>query len=157
AQIAAALGPLAAARPGLRVPGAFDGFEVAVRAVLGQQISVAAARTLAGRFAAAVGDNVATPFPALTTAFPSAQRVAELRYPRIAELGVIANRARAILALAAALRDGELVLEPGADVAATLVRLSAVPGVGEWTAQYIAMRALGHRDAFPHTDLGVQK
>jgi len=155
--IASALGPLAARRPGLRVPGAFDGFEIAVRAILGQQISVKAARTIAGRFAAAFGTAVETPFAEIARVFPSASDVAERRIDRIASLGIIASRARTIRAIARAMVQGELVLTPGVDVEATLGRLRALPGVGEWTAQYIAMRALAWRDAFPHTDLGIRK
>jgi len=156
-EVAKALGPLAARRPGVRVPGAFDGFEIAVRAILGQQVSVAAARTLAGRFAGAFGDSTETPFDSLTTLFPSAGRIAELPQQKIARLGVPAARARTILALSRALAAGELDLAPGADVDATLAGLRAIPGIGEWTAQYVAMRALAWPDAFPHTDLGVMK
>ena len=157
AEVARALGALASSHPGLRVPGAFDGFEVAVRAILGQQVTVAAARTVAGRFAAAFGDPIETPFASLTTVFPTAKRVAELPYGRIARLGMPGARARTVLALARAVADGDLVLMPNADIEATLDRLRALPGVGEWTAQYIAMRALAWPDAFPHTDLGVMK
>jgi AraC family transcriptional regulator of adaptative response / DNA-3-methyladenine glycosylase II len=156
-QISAALGPLCVRHPGLRLPGSFDGFEVAVRAVLGQQIAVRAARTLAGRFAAAFGEPIESPHPHLAVLFPSAQRVAEIAPERIAQIGVIAARAKAIVALARAVADGELRLEPGADVEQTLERLRALPGVGEWTAQYIGMRALAWPDAFPHTDYGVLK
>src|SRR5262245_35251172 len=157
AEVARALGALAGRNAGLRVPGAFDGFEVAVRAILGQQVSVAAARTIAGRFAAAFGDPIETPDAALTTVFPVAERIAGLRYDRIARLGMPGARARTVLALARAVADGRLVLAPNADVELTLDRLRALPGVGEWTAQYIAMRALAWPDAFPHTDLGVMK
>jgi AraC family transcriptional regulator of adaptative response / DNA-3-methyladenine glycosylase II len=157
AEVAEALGPLARRHPGLRVPGAFDGFEVAVRAILGQQVSVAAARTVAGRFAAAFGEPIESPFAALTTVFPAAERIAELPYGRIARLGMPATRARTVLALARAVAGGELILMPNADVEATLAGLRELPGVGEWTAQYIAMRALAWPDAFPHTDLGVMK
>ncbi|MEO8718846.1 MAG: AlkA N-terminal domain-containing protein [Burkholderiales bacterium] len=156
-EVANALGALARKRPGLRVPGAFDGFEVALRAILGQQVTVAGARTLAGRLAAALGEPIETPFPALTTLFPAAARVADAPPGRIARLGMPAARARSILALARAVADGELVLMPNADVDATLDRLRALPGVGEWTAQYIAMRALAWPDAYPHTDIGVMK
>jgi AraC family transcriptional regulator of adaptative response / DNA-3-methyladenine glycosylase II len=156
-QIAAALGPLGVRHPGLRLPGSFDGFELAVRAVLGQQISVRAARTLAGRFAAAFGEPLESPHPHLGVLFPSAQRVAGLAPERIAQIGVIAARAKAIVALARAVAGGELRLEPGTDVEDTLERLRAMPGVGEWTAQYIGMRALAWPDAFPHTDYGVLK
>jgi AraC family transcriptional regulator of adaptative response / DNA-3-methyladenine glycosylase II len=157
ADVARALGPLARRRPGLRVPGAFDGFEMALRAILGQQVTVAAARTIAGRFAAAFGDPIATPFASLTTLFPTAACVAALAPAQIARLGVPAARARTIIALAREVADGRLVLTPNADVETTLDTLRALPGVGEWTAQYIAMRALSWPDAFPHTDLGVMK
>jgi len=157
AEVAQALGSLTGFRAGLRVPGAFDGFEVAVRAILGQQVTVAAARTVAGRFAAAFGDPVATPFAGLTTVFPAAERIAALAYGRIAKLGMPGARAKTVLALAEAVAGGDLVLMPNADIEATLDKLRALPGVGEWTAQYIAMRALAWPDAFPHTDLGVMK
>ncbi len=156
-EVAQALGELARAHPGLRVPGAFDGFEVAVRAILGQRITVAAARTLAGRFAAALGEPLDTPFDSLTTVFPTAERVAGAPPGRIARLGVPGARARTVLALARLVARGELVLMPNADLEATLEKLRSIPGVGEWTAQYIAMRALAWPDAFPHTDLGVMK
>ncbi|MCC7483469.1 MAG: helix-turn-helix domain-containing protein [Burkholderiales bacterium] len=155
--IAVALGPLARGRPGLRLPGAFDGFEVAVRAVLGQQITVEAARTLAGRFVAAFGEPVDTPFAGIRYLFPGAQRIAGLTPPEIARHGVIAARARSIIALARSVAAGELTLSPGAPVNDTLARLRAVPGVGDWTAQYIAMRALSWPDAFPASDHGVLK
>ena len=157
AEIAEALGTLGLRRPGMRVPGAFDGFEVAVRAILGQQVTVAAARTLAGRFAAAFGDPIDTPFEALTTVFPTATRVADIAPRLIARLGMPEMRARTVVSLARSVADGDLVLTPHTDIDATLERLRALPGVGEWTAQYIAMRALAWPDAFPHTDLGVMK
>jgi len=157
ADVAQALGALAKRHPGLRVPGAFDGFEMAVRAILGQQVTVAAASTVAGRFAAAFGDPVATPFDSLTALFPAATRVAALPPGRIARLGMPLARARTVVALARAVADGRLALVPNADIEATLERLRALPGIGEWTAQYIAMRALSWPDAFPHTDLGVMK
>ncbi len=155
AEVAQALGPMARQHPGLRVPCAFDGFEVAVRAILGQQVTVAFARTLAGRFAAAFGDPIETPFASLATVFPQPARVAGLSANRIARLGMPAARARTVVALARAAADGALVLMPNADIEATLERLRALPGVGEWTAQYIAMRALAWPDAFPHGDAGV--
>ena len=156
-EIGAALGDLAVGQAGLRLPGAFDGFELAVRAVLGQQVTVRAATTLAGRFAAAFGDELVTPFSEMTRTFPAAEQIAALTVNDIAKLGIIATRARAILALARQVADGELRLDPAADVAATHTQLRAIPGIGEWTAQYIAMRALAWPDAFPHTDHGVMK
>jgi AraC family transcriptional regulator of adaptative response / DNA-3-methyladenine glycosylase II len=151
------LGVLARRQPGMRVPGAFDGFEVAVRAILGQQVTVAAARTVAGRFAAAFGDPLETSFAAINRVFPSAEKISGLRYGQIARLGMPGARARSVLALARAITGGGLVLMPNADIDATLAKLRELPGVGEWTAQYIAMRALAWPDAFPHTDLGVMK
>lgn len=156
-EIGAALGDLAVGQAGLRLPGAFDGFELAVRAVLGQQVTVRAATTLAGRFAAAFGDQLVTPFSEMTRIFPAAEQIAALTVNDIAKLGIIATRARTILALARQVADGELRLDPAADVAATHTQLRAIPGIGEWTAQYIAMRALAWPDAFPHTDYGVMK
>ncbi len=147
------LAPLVLAEPGLRVPGAFDGFEMTVRAILGQQVSVKAATTMAGRFSSTFGEPIETPFPALTRISPTAESVAQLRVEDLTQLGIIESRARSILAVA----DAGLRLEPGADVEATMSRLKELPGIGEWTAQYVAMRALHWPDAFPHTDLGVYK
>lgn len=157
AEVARALGAWAEPSSGLRVPGAFDGFEVAVRAILGQQVSVAAASTLAGRFAAAFGEAIDGPDPSLAIVFPRAERIAELRPSRVARIGLPAARARTLVGLARALADGRLLLAPNSDVETTLAQLQALPGIGPWTAQYIAMRALGWPDAFPHTDLGVMK
>ncbi|HEU5283544.1 MAG TPA: AlkA N-terminal domain-containing protein, partial [Burkholderiales bacterium] len=156
-RVAAALGELAAPNPGLRLPGAFDGFEAAVRGIFGQQVTVKSAHTLAGRFAAAFGEPVATAHPALRIAFPTPQRVAALDPARIAALGVIRTRAGAIVGIARAVAQGSLRLEPSADITATLAALRAIPGIGTWTAQYIAMRALAWPDAFPHSDYGVLK
>jgi AraC family transcriptional regulator of adaptative response / DNA-3-methyladenine glycosylase II len=156
-EVGAALGALAKRNPGLRVPGAFDGFEVAVRAILGQRISVAAARTLAGRFAAGFGEPIETPFDSVKLVFPAPGRIADETHERILKIGTTRTRSETLIALARALADGGLVLAPNSDIEATLGRLRALPGVGEWTAQYVAMRALGWPDAFPHTDLGVMK
>ena len=157
AEVAKTLGPLTRRHPGLRVPGAFDGFEMAVRAILGQQVTVAGARTLAGRFAERFGDTIETPFGSLTRLFPTANHIAAQSAESIASLGMPAARARTIAALARAVADKHVTLTPSADVETTLVALRAVPGIGEWTAQYIAMRALSWPDAFPHTDLGLMK
>ena len=156
-EVAQALGELGKARPGLRVPGAFDGFEVAVRAILGQQVTVAAARTVAGRFAAEFGEAVETPFPTLGVLFPNAEQIATTKPGEIARLGMPEARARTVIGLARAVAEGGLVLMPNADIEPTLERLRAIPGIGEWTAQYIAMRALAWPDAFPHADYGVMK
>jgi AraC family transcriptional regulator of adaptative response / DNA-3-methyladenine glycosylase II len=156
-EVAGALGGLAERRPGMRIPGAFDGFEVAVRAILGQQVTVAAARTVASRLAAALGDPIRTPFSGLTTVFPTASRVAEIPAGFIARLGMPVVRARTLVELARRVADGDLVLMPHTDIESALERLRALPGIGEWTAQYIAMRALAWPDAYPHTDHGVMK
>lgn len=162
--VGAALGELAAAEPGLRLPGTVDPFELAVRAILGQQVTVAAARTLAVRLVARYG----TPLPAgpaaspatITHCFPSASRIAAegaAAVDELGRLGIIRTRGLAIVAVATALRDGELRLAPGAPVEPALSALAAVRGIGPWTAHYIAMRALGWRDAFPPGDAAVLK
>jgi AraC family transcriptional regulator of adaptative response / DNA-3-methyladenine glycosylase II len=156
ADVAAALGPLAEAHPGLRVPGVMDGFELAVRAVLGQQVTVKAARTLAGRVLDAFGDPVETPFEALRRTFPSPARIAEVAQEELGVLGILRTRSATIKALARAVAEKELRLEPGVDVEATIQALLRLPGIGEWTAQYIAMRALAWPDAFLPTDHGVR-
>lgn len=155
--IAKALGPLARGEPGLRLPGTFDAFELAVRAILGQQITVKAARTLASRFVAAFGAPASSPWAGLTRVFPTPTAVAGLSVDAVATLGIIGARARSILALATALAESRLTLAPGGDLVDTVARLKALPGIGEWTAQYVAMRALSAADAFPHTDYGVMK
>ena len=151
------LGELAVERPGLRVPGSFDGFEMAVRAVLGQQISVAGASTLAGRLALRFGAPVKTPLPTLTHLFPAPQKIASATVDDIGRLGITGQRAKTLIALATAMASGELRLEPGNRIEDTFAQLRKIPGIGEWTAQYIAMRALSWPDAFPHTDLGIRK
>jgi AraC family transcriptional regulator of adaptative response / DNA-3-methyladenine glycosylase II len=152
----ARLASAVARRPGLRVPGAFDGFELAARAILGQQITVKAATTLAGRFAAAFGDPIATPVPELTHLAPTAQRIALAHPDEIATLGIIQTRARSIVAIAQEIESGRLRLEPGASPAAVIEQLVALPGIGAWTAHYIAMRALRWADAFPKEDIALR-
>jgi AraC family transcriptional regulator, regulatory protein of adaptative response / DNA-3-methyladenine glycosylase II len=148
------LAPLVHAAPGRRVPGAVDGAELAVRAVLGQQVSVAGARTLAARLARALGDPLPQPDGTLTHAFPSAAAIAAADP---AALPLTRARAQALVALCRALEDGSLALDPGADRAAARERLLTLPGVGPWTTEYVAMRALGDPDAFPAADLGVRR
>jgi AraC family transcriptional regulator of adaptative response / DNA-3-methyladenine glycosylase II len=142
---------------GLRLPGAFDGFEMAVRAVLGQQISVRAARTLAGRMTESFGDPIETPNPNLTRLPVNAKRLAQAAAADLTGLGLTRSRAECLLALARAVAAGDLELEPGVDVESTIERLKQLPGIGDWTAQYIAMRALRWPDAFPYSDLGLRK
>jgi AraC family transcriptional regulator of adaptative response / DNA-3-methyladenine glycosylase II len=158
AVVAAALGPLAAGHPGLRVPGTFDGFELAVRAVVGQQISVRAARTLLGRIAREFGEPAgADEGDALTWLFPTAARMAAVPPGALAKLGMTQARARTLVALAAAVASGALPLEPESDVDATLKALTALPGIGTWTANYVALRGLRWPDAFLANDLVVLK
>jgi AraC family transcriptional regulator of adaptative response / DNA-3-methyladenine glycosylase II len=147
------LGPLVAAAPGLRVPGAVDGGELAVRAVLGQQVSVAAARTAAGRLAAAYGEPVGAAQGGVVRLFPSASTLAEL-HP--AGLPMPRARAAALVGLCRALAAGDLRLDPGADRSEARRTLLALPGIGPWTAGYVAMRALGDPDVFLVEDLGVR-
>ena len=151
-----ALGPLAATAPGLRIPGAFDGFELAVRAVVGQQVSVAAATTILGRIAERFGQPLDGAPAGLRRTFPAAADVVALPASDLAAVGLPKARARTILALATAVASG-LDLSPAAPPAATLARLAAIPGIGPWTVQYVALRALGMPDAFPHADLGIGK
>jgi AraC family transcriptional regulator, regulatory protein of adaptative response / DNA-3-methyladenine glycosylase II len=141
---------------GLRVPGALDGFELAVRAVLGQQITVAAARTLAQRLVNEFGEPIATPWPELTRLFPSPAALAAATSDALGQLGIVRQRQAAIVGLAKAVAGG-LQLHGGADVQATVEALKALPGIGDWTAQYIAMRALRWPDAFPAADVALHK
>jgi AraC family transcriptional regulator of adaptative response / DNA-3-methyladenine glycosylase II len=141
--------------PGLRVTGAFDGFEAAVRVVLGQQVSVRAATTVAGRVAAALGEAVETPFAGLDRLPPSAEGVVAAGEDRLARIGMPGARARTLVALARAVLSGELALARGGDAEQVRDRMLALPGVGPWTANLVAMRALGSPDAFPAGDLGV--
>jgi len=155
--VAAALGELAAPRPGLRVPGTFDGFELAVRAIVGQQVSVRGARTVLGRIAAAFGELLPDAHGEVYRLFPSAARLAGVPAAAVAGLGVTMARARTIVALAAAVAAGDIALQPESDVEATLAKLRQIRGIGAWTAHYIAMRALRWPDAFLESDLVVRK
>ena len=156
-EIGAALGPLARAHPGLRVPGTFDGFELAVRAIVGQQVSVKAARTLVGRLVAAHGQVVELAGAGPSRLFPTADAIAALAPAELARIGLVASRAKAVHALAGAVAKDALDLEPGADVEATMRALVALPGIGDWTAGYVAMRALRWPDAFLAGDLVVRR
>lgn len=148
--------PLLLARPGLRVPGAINGFELAVRAILGQQVSVAGARTLAGRLVTTLGEPITTPGSPLTTLthfFPSPEVVAQAD---LQGLGITQRRVDALRKLAQSIVSGDIVLDRGADREQTMTQLLALPGVGPWTVSYIALRALGDPDALPATDLGLR-
>ncbi len=144
-------------RPGLRLPGSFDPFEAAVRAVLGQQVSVAAATTLAGRLVERLGEPVKTPFNDLDRLWPSPDRIARASEGDLASLGLTGARARTLRGLAAAVAEERVSLDAAVDPEATIRALTELPGIGDWTAQYIAMRALGWPDAFPASDLGLRK
>ncbi len=146
------LGPLARANPGRRSPGHVDGNELALRAVLGQQVSVAAARRLGARLVAAYGKPLSRPDGALTHCFPEAETLAAADP---AALPMPRSRALALTGLASALASGELVLDPGAERDRAEAVLLALPGIGPWTASYIRMRALSDPDAFLPTDVGV--
>ncbi len=156
AEVSRALGSLASATPGLRVPGGFDGFEIGVRAITGQQVSVRSMTTLLGRIAARYGTPLENAPAGLSVAFPDAATLASAAAQDVAALGMPISRARTIVALARAVADG-LELAPHVDIDATLVRLQQIPGIGPWTAQYIALRGLGWPDAFLPTDLGVKR
>ena len=145
------------ATPGLRVPGAIDGFELALRAVLGQQITVKAATTIFGRFAQFFGDAVETPFDGLDRVAPSVDALADASLQQVIDRGVTSKRAETVRTLARAVADGRVRLEPSAKPDETAEALDELPGIGPWTIQYIAMRALGNPDAFPASDLGLMK
>jgi AraC family transcriptional regulator of adaptative response / DNA-3-methyladenine glycosylase II len=143
-----------AARPGLRVPGAWEPFELVVRAILGQQISVAAARTLAGRIAARLGAAIGGADPTLARVFPGPAAIAAADP---AGFGLPRARAAALRGIARAVREDPALLQPAGDLEATISRLDALPGIGRWTAHYVAMRALREPDAFPEGDLGLAR
>jgi AraC family transcriptional regulator of adaptative response / DNA-3-methyladenine glycosylase II len=138
-----------AAHAGIRTPGAWDAFEITVRAILGQQISVKAATTMAGRIAERWGTAIG-PTAVLNRLFPTPDQLADAA---LEEVGIISSRATTLRTLARAVRDGGVVF----DGISTLDNLRAIPGIGDWTAQYVAMRALNEPDAFPSGDLVLRK
>lgn len=148
------LAPIVRRLPGLRVPGAFDGFETSVRAILGQQVSVKGATTLSGRLVASFGRPMAGGAGALTHHFPEPVALAGAELTRI---GLPAARAGAIRALALAVRDDAISLDAAPDLDAWIGAMCELPGVGPWTASYVAMRALGDPDAIPLGDLGLRR
>jgi AraC family transcriptional regulator of adaptative response / DNA-3-methyladenine glycosylase II len=143
--------------PGLRVAGAFDGFELAVRTVLGQQVSVKGASTIAGRWASSFGEAMATPFAGLNRLSPGAERMADVPADKIAELGMVGARARSLASLAQAVARRRVVLSFAPNVEEQIESLMSLPGIGPWTAHYIAMRALHWPDAFPSGDLVLMR
>jgi AraC family transcriptional regulator of adaptative response / DNA-3-methyladenine glycosylase II len=153
------LAPLVKANPGLRVPGAFHGFELGLRAILGQQVTVKSATTMACRVAETFGEPIVTPFNELHRLSPSPATLAKATVDQLARLGIVSARCRTILALAHAQLSGELSLDSGGhhNPEATIERLCELPGVGPWTANYIALRALRWPDAFPKEDIAVRK
>ncbi|MFZ6818844.1 AlkA N-terminal domain-containing protein [Undibacterium sp. Ji22W] len=143
--------------PGLRVPGSFNAFELAIRAILGQQVSVVGATTVSGRLVQRFGEPIITPWSEVTHHFPSPEKLATLSIEDIASIGVPKKRAATIQEFARFTVAGGLQTAPGMELNEVVKHLKAVPGIGEWTAQYIAMRALRFSNAFPAGDLGLQK
>ena len=151
------LRPLIAANPGTRVPGAFNGFETGLRAILGQQVTVKGATAIGCRLVEAFCEPIATPFPELGYLAPAAAKIAKTRVDDLAKHGIVRARCKSIIALAQAHVSGDLSLDSGnhPDPSATIDRLAELPGIGPWTAHYIAMRALRWPDAFPKEDVAV--
>jgi len=148
---------LVESNPGMRVPGTVDGFELAVRAVVGQQVSVAAARTVLGALVRACGEPLAEADGELTHRFPSPAALAELARSAPGAFAMPGSRRRTLALLAESVADGRIMIDPGADAGELERQLLALPGIGPWTAGYIAMRALADPDAFPPGDLGVRR
>jgi AraC family transcriptional regulator, regulatory protein of adaptative response / DNA-3-methyladenine glycosylase II len=148
------LRPLVRRAPGLRVPGTVDGFELAIRAILGQQVSVKGARTLAGRIVTQFGSALPFAESPVGRLFPEPSVLAEAD---LSAVGLTSARRSTILGLATAVANGHITIDPRADRAATGAALLALPGIGPWTVSYIAMRALGDSDAYMPTDLGIRK
>ncbi|MBB3225473.1 AraC family transcriptional regulator of adaptative response / DNA-3-methyladenine glycosylase II [Luteibacter sp. Sphag1AF] len=149
------LGPAVRRRPGLRLPGGWDGFEIAVRAILGQQVSVAAARTLATRLVDRYGQRIEpSPLPGLDRLFPEPAVLADVD---LRDIGLTTGRAATINTVAAAVRDGRVDFRTDRTLDELVALWTALPGIGDWTAQYLAMRALGHPDAFPAADLILRR
>ncbi|MFV0467189.1 MAG: DNA-3-methyladenine glycosylase family protein [Lachnospiraceae bacterium] len=146
--------------PGIRIPGCFDPFEMSVRAILGQQISVKAATTLSGRMAATFGMHYDSGIEGLTTTFPSAEDILLLEgsiEDHLGSIGIIAARARTIRALATVITEDKIEFESTEEPEKEIEKLIELPGIGPWTANYIAMRALQWTDGFPASDLGIKR
>jgi AraC family transcriptional regulator of adaptative response / DNA-3-methyladenine glycosylase II len=151
------IGAVVTRDPGRRVPGATEGFELAVRAVIGQQVSVAGARTVASRLVRSAGDALPEPIGTLTHLFPTPEALVELAKSDPDAYAMPASRRRALVALAEAVGGGDVVIDSGADPVELRRSLVALPGIGSWTADYVAMRALRDPDAFMPTDLGIRR
>ncbi|MEP6731821.1 MAG: AlkA N-terminal domain-containing protein, partial [bacterium] len=150
-------GPIRGEQRGLRVPGAADAFELAIRAILGQQVSVKGASTLMSRFTEMFGEAIVTDHPQLTRLAATAERVAQSNAASIAKIGLPLARATTIHALAVQVASGSLLIEPEADVRVLTRQLLELPGIGPWTAEYIVMRAVHWPDAFPASDLVLRR
>lgn len=152
------LAPLVKLTPGMRVPGAFNGFELGLRAIIGQQITVKAATTIGCRFAEAFGQPITTPFPELNRLTPTAARVAKASVDDVAKLGIVSMRSKTIIALARAQVSAVLALDGGVHhkPEEAIKQIVELPGIGPWTAHYIAMRALRWPDAFPKEDIAIR-
>ena len=155
AAIDAVLGAHFPGQAGLRVPGALDGFEVAIRAIVGQQVTVAAGRRFVQRMVERFGQSIDTPFPEITKLFPTPQALASALPEQLGELGIVRQRQGAIIALSRAVAAGDIDLNASSNALATIEQLKTLPGIGDWTAQYIAMRALRWPDAFPAGDVAL--
>jgi AraC family transcriptional regulator of adaptative response / DNA-3-methyladenine glycosylase II len=152
--VASVLGEMTNICPGRRIPGCFDAFEMAVRAILGQQITVKAAHTLVTRIVETLGSRIESPFPELYRIFPSPHDLLETDGETLGRLGIIRNRQRALYALAEFAISGGL--EPRTGIEEQIADMKKLPGIGVWTAHYVAMRAFSWKDAFPHTDYAVK-
>ncbi len=150
-----ALGQRFKGTEGMRVPGSLDGFEIAVRAILGQQVTVAAGRTFTQRVLQTFGEAIVTPWPEITRCFPTPQSLAHASPESLGALGIVRQRQAALIALSQAVANGEIDLNSPANPLATIAQLKALPGIGDWTAHYIAMRALRWPDAFPAGDIAL--
>jgi AraC family transcriptional regulator, regulatory protein of adaptative response / DNA-3-methyladenine glycosylase II len=153
--IEAGLGSAFPKAAGMRVPGSLEGFEIAVRAILGQQVTVAAGRTFTQRVLQTFGETISTPWPQITRCFPTPQALASASPESLGALGIIKQRQAALMALAQAVAGGELNLNSPAQPLQVIDQLKALPGIGDWTAHYIAMRALRWPDAFPAGDIAL--
>jgi AraC family transcriptional regulator of adaptative response / DNA-3-methyladenine glycosylase II len=153
------LAPLVKQTPGMRVPGAFNGFELGLRAIIGQQVTVKAATTIGCRFAEAFGERIVTPYTELSRLTPTPARAAKATIDDISRLGIVSMRSRSIIALAQAQISGAMALDGGIHHKPddAIRRMVELPGIGLWTAHYIAMRALRWPDAFPKEDIAVRK